>query len=151
MIAQNEVPKALTQQGIKEATTIATILQKVIQNVKTNKWREDPQLQPHFKICELLSVKNNLLFKESWIVIPLTLQQRILNIPHASHQVETKTKAILREKVWWVDMPSAIENLVKTWRRCQVTVQPQIIYKPLKLSDQFKRTIPNGRTFTHTY
>ena len=95
MITQNAVPKALTQQEIKEATGNNTIVQKVIENNKANKWIKDPQLQPHFKIRNLLSAKNNLLVKESWIVIPLTLQQHILNIAHASHQVETKAKAIL--------------------------------------------------------
>ena len=49
LIAQNAVQKALTQQEIKEATAKDTILQKVIQNIKTNKWTKDPQLQPLLK------------------------------------------------------------------------------------------------------
>lgn len=60
MITQNAVPKALTQQEIKEATGNDTIVLKVIENNKTNKWTNDPQLQPHFKIRNLLSAKNNL-------------------------------------------------------------------------------------------
>ena len=55
----------------------------------------------------------------------MTLQQHILNIAHSSHQGETKTKAILREKVWWIGMSSAVENLVKTCYSCQVVAQPQ--------------------------
>ena len=49
LIAQNAVPKALTQQEIKGAIANVTILQKVIQNIKTNKWTKDPQLQPFLK------------------------------------------------------------------------------------------------------
>ena len=57
LIAQNAVPKALTQQEIKEVTLNNTILQKVLQNVQTNKWTKDPQLQSYFKIHNHLSVK----------------------------------------------------------------------------------------------
>ena len=135
LIAQSAVSKALTQQEIKEATANDTILQKLMQNVKTKKWTKDPQLQLYFKIRNQLSIKNSLLFKEKCIVIPLSLQQHILNIAHSSHQGETKTKAILREKVWWVGMLSTVENLVKTCHRCQVTAQLQIKYDPLKMSE----------------
>lgn len=48
-----------------KATTNNIILKRVIQNVKTNKSTEDPQLPPSFKICNQLSVKHNLPFKES--------------------------------------------------------------------------------------
>ena len=67
LITQNAVPKALTQQEIKEVTLNNTILQKVIRNVQTNKWTKDPQLQSYFKIHNHLSVKNNLLFKQNCI------------------------------------------------------------------------------------
>ena len=112
-----------------------------------------------FKICNQLSVKNHLLLRWSCIVITLTLQQRILNIPHSSHQGETKVKSILRETVWWAGMPSAVEKLVKIWAtvaKSQLNHKSNMSHwkskKPLgSTCNRFKGIIPNGRTFICTY
>ena len=139
MILHEAVPKAVTIEQITEAANRDKTLQKIIQCVKSNHWYKDPDIRPYFQIRNELSIKKNLLLKNNCIVIPTELQQQVLNIAHASHQGITKTKAILREKVWWVGISSAVEQVIKTCHSCQVTTSSKVKCEPIQMSEIPKR------------
>jgi len=91
----------LTLPTIVQETDNDPIIQRVIDYVKQNNWRKtDKETLPYYKIRNELSVKQGLLLKLNCIVIPHTLQKRILDTVHPPHQGVVKTKALLREKVW---------------------------------------------------
>ena len=46
-----------------------------------------------------------------------------------------KTKAFLREKVWWPRIDRQVESLIKSCHVCQVTAQPTVKCEPLKMSE----------------
>ena len=46
-----------------------------------------------------------------------------------------KTKALLREKVWWPRINRQVKSLNKSCHGCQVTAQPTTKCGPLKLSE----------------
>ena len=56
--------------------------------------------------------------KSNCIVIPRTLTQRVLEIAHNQHQGISKTKARLREKVWWPGLSAETEDLIKSCYAC---------------------------------
>jgi len=69
--------------------------------------------------------------KDNRIVIPKSLQQRILDLAHETHQGVVKTKLMLREKVWWPGIDLEIEELIKNCIPC-ISVTPSTHTEPLK-------------------
>ena len=58
---------------------------------------------------ELAVTSNGIILRGSRIVIPQSLQQRAIDIAHETHPGLSKTKALIREKVWFPN----IDNMVK--------------------------------------
>ena len=54
--------------------------------------------------------EGSILLCNNRIVIPTTLQQRVVNIAHEGHMGIVKTKQLLREKVWFPAMNNLIES-----------------------------------------
>ena len=67
------------------------------------------------------------------IVIPQALAQRIVDIAHEGHQGMTKTKQLLREKVWFPSMDTLVEKTVRDCLTCQLTT-PDDTRTPLNMS-----------------
>ena len=96
----------------------------VIAALRNNSWHsalETPgpltNIQDHrtfHKIRDELSVSDDqdLLFRSHRLVLPRGLRQRALNIAHKGHQGLTKTRQLLREKIWF----PGIDSLTKTLR-----------------------------------
>lgn len=61
------------------------------------------------------------------------LQERIVDIAHEGHLDMVKTKALLREKVWFPCMDKMVETKVKACLPCQV-VTPVYTREPLQMS-----------------
>ena len=93
------------------------------------------EIKPYFHCRSEFSVKGNIVLKDKRIVVPENLRQRTLAIAHERHQGIVKTKALLREKVWWPGIGRQIESLIKSCHACQVTAQPTVKYEPLKMSE----------------
>ena len=74
-----------------------------------------------------------MLSKSDRLVIPATLQERIVDIAHEGHLSIVKTKAPLREKVWFPCMDKIVETKVKACLLCQV-VTPVCIREPRQMS-----------------
>ena len=68
-----------------------------------------------------------------WIVISENLHQWTLAITHEHHQGIVKTKAHLREKLWWPRIDRQVELLINSCLAFQVTVQSTVKCKPLKI------------------
>lgn len=53
-------------------------------------------------------------------VIPDTLRDKALTLAHKSHPGITKTKSILRQRVWWPMLGKSVEKWVESCRTCQL-------------------------------
>ena len=58
--------------------------------------------------------------KGSRIVLPQKMQRRALILAHEGHQGVVRTKARLREKVWWARMDKDVEAFVRECYPCQL-------------------------------
>lgn len=78
-------------------------------------------LKHYRNISYELSVSSNddLILKGSRIVVPTALEQRVLQLAHESHQGITKTKSLLREKVWFPNMDQRVETMITNCIACQ--------------------------------
>ena len=75
---------------------------------------------------------SDLVLCDNRIVIPKSLQQRVLNLAHESHQGIVHTKALLREKVWFPGIDCQIETLVHNCLACQATLPKARPFEPLQ-------------------
>ena len=74
--------------------------------LEIGKWEEKDVELKAYQMCaeELTATKAGDLLKGSRIVIPKALQDRATQLGHVGHQGIEKTKALLREKIWYPGM-----------------------------------------------
>ena len=116
---------------------------------------EDPELTPYYRVREELSWVGGVFCKNNKIIIPPSLQKRVVRLCHQTHQGMSKTKAFARACCWFPGLDAMIEQKVKACLQCQAvqdtrTEQP---VKPRALPDRpwqqvemdFQGPYPNGQ------
>lgn len=139
-------PNALSIEDIREETKKNPVLQIVADLVRHNSWYKLEQLHRHPHIKEYLqkitpyrnikdqltvNKESDLLLKLNRIVIPETLENTILQLAHVGHLGITKTKTLLRSKVYFPNIDEKTERLIKYCAACQIQTKP---VQPAKLS-----------------
>ena len=124
------MPKAISFSDILTASKQDPLLQKVNSSIKTNNWSKDGETKPFYKIREQLTTKSGIILRDTRIVVPKSLQKQILQIAHEGHQGMTKTKALIRSKVWWPGIDRDIEHEIRTCLPC-ISVSPASPPEPL--------------------
>ena len=76
-------------------------LTKYCQDCWPNRNQLDNDLKPFHSVSTELSLQNELLMRNSQIVIPKSLQPEILQKLHNGHQGITKCRECARNSVWW--------------------------------------------------
>ena len=149
-LASVATPMALTVDEVKRETAKDAMLQAVIRLVQTNKWHDiaqyrDTEVSYEYmlsfsKVRDTLTVNESadLVMRDHQIVIPSTLQKRVVELAHEGHQGMSKTKALIRTKVWFPGIDAAVEESVKRCIPCQ-TNSTRRETKPLAMS-----TLPRG-------
>ncbi|KAK3726803.1 hypothetical protein QZH41_007213 [Actinostola sp. cb2023] len=110
-IVHTSTPKSLKLQDIASATEQDPTLQAVMKAVRSVNWHE-PSTHPGVNTSTYKAIErvkdelticssSNILLRGTRIVIPETLQLRVVNLAHEGHQGIVKTKSLLREKVWF--------------------------------------------------
>ena len=129
-LIDHSVPKALTIQEIILETSTDPTLQSVKNAIKTNNWHSPADLsvdQSAFKVFKTVkedlsvSTDHDVILKCNNIVIPKSLQEKVMAIAHEGHQGIVKTKQLLREKIWFPFMDSKVEDLIKCCIPCLST------------------------------
>ena len=120
----------------------------------------DPNtLRQFYGIRDELTVNcnGNVLLRNTRIVIPASLQARAIQLAHEGHQGISKTKALVRSKVWFLGIDTAVEDAVRHCIPCQANTN-QRSAEPLNMSDlprgpwlnlsiDFCGPIPTGQYF----
>ena len=74
---------------------------------------EDSLLWPFYQIRDELSVWNDsCLARGERVVIPASLQQKVLSMSHEGHSGMVKTKQKCRNSVWWPGIDKQMEDHV---------------------------------------
>ena len=82
---------------------------------------------------ELTSVDGNIVLHGNRIVIPDALQKRDIELAHEGHQRLVKTCSLLRSKVWFPKMDTAVDQVLKKCFPCQIAT-PKPSWEPLKMT-----------------
>ncbi|UYV67691.1 hypothetical protein LAZ67_5001628, partial [Cordylochernes scorpioides] len=130
----SEELQALSLKEIKVCTEQDPLFQKLKEMVQKGVWPYplNEEFKCFYKFKDELSIFDNLILKGSRILLPSKLIKRVLRIAHETHQGMTRTKQLLREKYFWINMDFDIENLI---RNCPICVrnQPLINDQPLQI------------------
>jgi len=112
----------MTFEEIKAETAKDKTLQKVAELVRSGQWHTaDETLKPFINVDELTANDSNLNLRRNRIVMPDALQSKVLTLAYEGHQGIVRTKALLREKVWFPNIYSKGESMVKKCLACQAT------------------------------
>ena len=92
--------------------------------IRLNHWEIDT-VKP-FKCVkgELTIGPNNIVLHGTWLVLPASLRQRAIDIAHESHQGLSKTKALMREKVWFPEIDKLTKETLDGCIPCQAVGRP---------------------------
>lgn len=125
---------------IVEETSKDAVIQEVIGNSTTGKWKEpfpyvDTKqfIRPREELSVASTPCGSVLLHQSRIVIPATLQQHVVDIAHEGHQGVMKTKQLLRENVWFPGINNLVETICKG---CipRLASTPQTTYESLNMT-----------------
>ncbi|KXJ20287.1 Uncharacterized protein K02A2.6 [Exaiptasia diaphana] len=75
-------------------------------------------LKPYWSERASLAVVNNLLVKESRIVMPSAMRLEVLDKIHEGHQGITKCRARAKSAVWWPGLSREIQDMFSNCRIC---------------------------------
>ena len=139
-IVDNSVPKAMTLKEIAKKTSKDRELQTLRAAIRLNLWDMD-SVRPYRVFKEELAVgEQNVIIRGSRIVIPKLLQQTAIDIAHVSHQGLSKTKVLLREKIWFLGIDELVKKTIGLCLACQA-VGRSAPPEPIKQSEMDHRRL----------
>ena len=101
-----------------------------INRIKTKIWEKDQRTTDIFSTCD-----DVLLYRER-VMIPSTLQKRILKNFHAGHPRNNRIKSQMRSFVYWPNIDKDIENAFKLCKGCALAAKsPPIKFNPWPKTD----------------
>ena len=109
---------------------------KLLENNKRPAKNDLPSV--YYKIWDELSLEDGLLLRQDRIIIPPSLQNKVVKVAHEGHLGTVNTKRLLRSKYWFPKMNIIVDAEVKHCKSCQATVY-QNFMEPLSMSN-----LPNG-------
>lgn len=126
LVVDDSCPIAVPPCEIIEATKRDVELLELIQWLPYPPKRWPKTLTRYRVVSRDLSTDGKLVLKNNKIVIPKTLQNRILALAHEPHLGIEAMKRRLREKVWWPRIDTMIEDFVKSCNGCLLVSEPSV-------------------------
>lgn len=111
----------VTSKEIRLATQRDPILAKIYQWTMNGWPNENPgeEFKSYFKRKDEISVTDGILTWGMRVIVPRRIQEDVLKILHETHIGMSRMKALARNYVWWTDIDSDIENVVRRCVNCQ--------------------------------
>ena len=145
----------MARHEIAEATRKDELCNKVKKALETNEW-DDRNLKAFRTLKnEFLIASDGIILRGTRILIPHELRKRTIELAHEAHQGLDKTKALIREKIWFPNIDIQIKDMIENCIPCLATgvsTKPE----PIKLTRMpeapwekihidFKGPLPGGK------
>lgn len=110
----------VTAEAVRTETLRDPLLKKVAQYHRTSWPSSYPstELQQYYQRRQSLSIVDDCILFAERVVIPKSLQERVLRQFHAGHPGITRMKALARSYVYWPHMDKQIEELAQRCQKC---------------------------------
>lgn len=73
---------------------------------------------PYYQYRFDISFSENLVLKDTRIIIPPSLQKEVIDYIHSGHQGITKCRRLAQTSVWWLGLSSQLETLIRNCSNC---------------------------------
>lgn len=134
MVVASALPEAVSlEEVVEQSGTEISSLKEWIESGGKEKLQEIAKSFRHVQE-ELSCTKEGLVLRNSLIIIPKQLREKILKLAHMGHQGILKTKALVRSRVWFPGIDEMVEKMIKKCIECQVNSNKRT-YEPLKPSE----------------
>ena len=133
-VVAHMLPNAITVNRVQQETLNDPVLMKIVNMIKAGVKNLPADcekcLQPFRSVWNGLSFGQSLLLRGERVVLPSSLTKEALKIAHESHMGIQKTKAYLRNSVWFPRMDQLAEEEVRKCIACSA-VTPARTSEPL--------------------
>ncbi|PIO55133.1 hypothetical protein TELCIR_23484, partial [Teladorsagia circumcincta] len=111
----------VSTETIRTATKDDHVIKKVIDYTKSGKWPKMDRKSPfwhYYNRRDTLTTVEDCLLTASRIVIPRSLQRRVVQTLHKAHPGQTRMKMLTRSYVYWPTLDNDIKQLVRNCSKC---------------------------------
>ncbi|XGW09657.1 hypothetical protein V3C99_011721, partial [Haemonchus contortus] len=111
----------VSAETIRTATRADQVIRKIIDYIKSGNWPAIERNSPfwhYYNRRDTLTTVDGCLLTASRIVIPGSLQRRVLTTLHKAHPGQTRMKMLARSYVYWPTLDTDIEQLVRNCSKC---------------------------------
>ena len=121
-VFEYSIPKSISHEEIVNFTKQDPVLQELIRRIRGSKFNFKNRKSIQFDNCfhELSVTSQGVVMRNDQIVMPNGLTDRVIDIAHEGHQGITKTKALIRSKVWFPKMDQLVQNKLNNCYACMV-------------------------------
>ena len=133
-VLAHAIPKAIVFSEVIVASENDREVLALKAALTSGRWHDEPVLKPFRAIKDELTFKGGIILRRERLFIPRELRGRILKIAHETHMGISKTKALLREKVWWPTLSVEVEAMIQRCVPCLSTL-PAAKPEPLKMTE----------------
>ena len=109
----------MTIEEIQTASEQDVTIQALRHEIRTNRWYENPLVQPYHNIRTELSDIDGIVMRGERIVLPESLRLKAMKIAHEGHLGIEKCKSLLRMKVYWPKMQADMERFISNCNACK--------------------------------
>ena len=109
----------VTCNQVQAATRRDPVLSKIVDYVRRGWPKQVPDnIQPYLSKQEEITIESGCLLWGIRVIIPKSLQDRMLQTLYQNHPGVTRMKSIARSYMWWLGIDKDIENLAKSCLPC---------------------------------
>ncbi|XP_055585225.1 uncharacterized protein K02A2.6-like [Uranotaenia lowii] len=117
-VTEQASPVALSVEDVIRHSLTDSLLAALKEAMLTNRWTEELKKFAPFK-NEIYSC-NETVMRGDRMIIPQSLQKRVLTLAHIGHPGIERSKQRLRSKVWWPSMDKDVKKAVRSCSDCQI-------------------------------
>ena len=120
--------RAMTPADIATETGKDQTLTQLLENISTGwpkRCTQNMHIHPFHQVKEDLTTANGCVFRDTRVVVPASLQKKVLELAHEGHCGIVKAKQRLRECVWWPGIDKEIEHFVRSCTACAISNKSQ--------------------------
>ncbi len=132
-IFTNPIPKAISIIELTSATANDPILISLKHRFLNE--QHDPKLTAAYDqiLTELAITNHGIIIRGHCVIIPQSLQYRVILLAHEGHQGIVKTKELLRSNIWLPNIDSMVAEFIQSCFLCQIN-NPKTDYAQLTMS-----------------
>ena len=114
------VPKSIKKEEIIKAAQEDDVMKELVRRIRGSKFNRPISSEFNSILGELSVTNEDVVMRGKVIVLPSVLRRRVIEIAHESHQGITKTKSLLKTKVWFPGIDRMVLEKLSSCKTCQL-------------------------------